>query len=50
VTSTSPSDGAANVGIGISVTAVFSEAMDGATIGGTTFTLNDGAVRRLSPP
>jgi hypothetical protein len=42
VTSTSPADGTTDVGISTSVTAVFSEAMDGVTMGGTTFTLTDG--------
>ncbi len=40
VSSTSPADGATGVSIGTQVVAIFSEAMDPATITTTTFTLN----------
>jgi methionine-rich copper-binding protein CopC len=42
VTSTTPADGTTIVSSGTTVTAQFSEAMDGATINGTTFELHDG--------
>ena len=41
VTSTSPLDGAVDVGTNATVSAVFSEAMDAATINGSTFELRD---------
>ena len=41
VTSKSPADGATGVSLGTSVTATFSEAMDAATINGTTFELRN---------
>ena len=41
VTSTTPTDGALDVGIGTAVTASFSEAMDGASIDSTNFELRD---------
>jgi hypothetical protein len=42
VTAMTPADGATDVGLGTTVTAQFSEAMDEATINGTTFALTDG--------
>ena len=41
VTSTTPADGALDVGVGTAVTASFSEAMDGASIDSTNFELRD---------
>ena len=43
VTGVSPADGATGVAVSSNVTGTFSEAMDAATIGGSTFTLKDGA-------
>lgn len=43
VTSTSPAAGATNVAVATAVTAVFSEAMDAATVNSSTFELRDGA-------
>jgi hypothetical protein len=43
VSATSPANGATGVSVGTVVTATFSEAMDAATISGTTFALRDAA-------